>query len=325
MRAIEITAFGGPEMLALAERPIPKPKAGEILLRVKAAGVNRPDVMQRKGLYPPPRGAPDIPGLEVAGEVVRAGRGVKGFRKGAKVCALLTGGGYAEYAVAPKETLLPVPRGLSFEQAAGIPETFFTVWSTLFGIARLEKGETVLVHGGASGVGTAAIQIAKAMGATVFVTAGTDEKCALCRKLGAKLAVNYKRQDFVEEVRAATKGRGVDVVLDMVGGDYIPRNIKCLAEDGRLVLISFLKGASAEVNFAPVLVKRLTITGATLRARSLAYKQTLRDALKRKVWPLLASKKIRPVIDRTFPLSQASEAHAYMESGAHAGKIILLP
>lgn len=325
MRAIEITAFGGPEMLALAERPIPKPRAGEVLLRVKAAGVNRPDVVQRKGLYPPPKGAPDIPGLEVAGEVVKAGRGVKGFRKGAKVCALLAGGGYAEYALAPKETLLPLPKGLTFEQAATIPETFFTVWSTLFGIARLGKGETVLVHGGASGIGTAAIQIAKHMGATVFVTAGSDEKCALCRKLGAKLAVNYRRQDFVEEVRAATGGKGVDVVLDMVGGDYIPRDIKSLADGGRLVLISFLKGASAEVNFAPVLMKRLTITGATLRARPLSYKQTLRDALKKKVWPLLGASKIRPVIDRRFPLSQASEAHAYMESGAHAGKIVLIP
>jgi putative PIG3 family NAD(P)H quinone oxidoreductase len=323
MRAIECAGFGGPEVLRLAERAVPRPKQREVLIRVKAAGVNRPDVLQRKGLYPPPPGASDILGLEVAGIIEKVGPGVRGFARGQKVCALLTGGGYAELAVAPVETLLGVPGKLTFAEAASLPEAFFTVWSTVFDIGRLQEGETVLIHGGASGIGVAAIQLAKAFGAKVIATAGTDEKVKLCKRLGAKWAVNYQKQDFVEEAKAATKGKGVDLVLDMVGGDYIQRNISALALDGRLVFISFLNGASVGVNFAPVLTKRLTLTGATLRARPLPYKERLRNVLLQKVWPLLYKGKIRPVADSAFPLAKAADAHRRMESGAHAGKIVL--
>ena len=323
MRAIEAASFGGPEVLRLAERPVPRPKKAEVLIRVKAAGVNRPDLLQRKGLYPPPPGASDILGLEVAGTIEKLGPGVRGYAKGQKVTALVTGGGYAEFCLAPLETLLGVPGKLTFAEAASLPEAFFTVWSTLFDLGKLQRGETVLIHGGASGIGVAAIQIASAFGAKVIATAGTDEKVRLCRRLGAKVALNYNKKDFVAEAKAATRGKGVDLVLDMVGGDYIQRNLAALAVGGRLVFLSFLKGASAGVNFAPVLAKRLTITGATLRPRPLAYKGWLRNELLQKVWPLVYKGKIRPVVDSTFPLAAASDAHRRMEGGAHKGKIVL--
>lgn len=323
MRAIEIAGFGGPEVLRLAERPVPRPKAREVLIRVRAAGVNRPDVLQRKGLYPAPAGASDIPGLEVAGTVEKLGRDVKGVLKGQKVCALVTGGGYAEFCTSPVETLLGVPGKLTFAEAASLPEAFFTVWSTLFDIGKLQKGESVLIHGGASGIGVAAIQLASAFGAKVIATAGTEAKVKLCRRLGAKAAVNYTKKDFVAEAKAMTKGQGVNLVLDMVGGDYIQRNIGVLAMDGRLVFISFLKGATAGVNFAPILAKRLTLTGATLRARPLGYKERLRNDLLQKAWPLVYKGKVRPVVDSLFPLAKASDAHRRMEGGTHAGKIVL--
>ena len=323
MTAIEIREPGGPEVLAPASRPLPQAGAGEVLIKVAAAGVNRPDCLQRQGSYPPPKGASDIPGLEVAGEVIALGDGVKDLKVGDRVCALVTGGGYAEYCAAPAVQCLPVPKGYSMAQAAALPETFFTVWVNVFQRSGLKSGESFLVHGGTSGIGTTAIQLAKAFGCTVFATAGSAEKVKACKDLGADHAINYKTEDFVEVVKAATGGRGVDVILDMVGGDYIPRDIKALAEDGRLSFIAFLGGPKAEVNFAAVMMKRLTITGSTLRARPVAVKAQLAAELKEKVWPLLDAGEVAPVMAAAFPLAEAAKAHALMESSDHIGKIVL--
>ncbi|GAB4376010.1 MAG: NAD(P)H-quinone oxidoreductase [Kiloniellaceae bacterium] len=323
MKVIEIREPGGPEVLVPAERPVPQPGEGEVLVKVAAAGVNRPDCLQRQGSYPPPKGASDIPGLEIAGEVVAVGAGVLAPRVGDKVCALVTGGGYAEYCVAPAPQCLPVPKGYSLEQAAALPETFFTVWVNVFQRSGLKAGESFLVHGGTSGIGTTAIQLAKAFGCTVFATAGSAEKVKACEELGADRGINYRTEDFVEVVKEATGGKGVDVILDMVGGDYIPRDIKAMAEDGRLSFIAFLGGPKAEVNFAAVMMKRLTITGSTLRARPVAVKAQLAAELKEKVWPLLDAGKIAPVMAASFPLAEAAKAHALMESSGHIGKIVL--
>jgi putative PIG3 family NAD(P)H quinone oxidoreductase len=323
MTAIEIREPGGPEVLGPASRPLPQAGAGEVLIKVAAAGVNRPDCLQRQGSYPPPKGASDIPGLEIAGEVVALGDGVTDLKVGDRVCALVTGGGYAEYCAAPAVQCLPVPKGYSMAQAAALPETFFTVWVNVFQRSGLKSGESFLVHGGTSGIGTTAIQLAKAFGCTVFATAGSAEKVKACKDLGADHAINYKTEDFVEVVKAATGGRGVDVILDMVGGDYIPRDIKALAEDGRLSFIAFLGGPKAEVNFAAVMMKRLTITGSTLRARPVAVKAQLAAELKEKVWPLLDAGEVAPVMAAAFPLAEAAKAHALMESSDHIGKIVL--
>ncbi|MEM9047271.1 MAG: NAD(P)H-quinone oxidoreductase [Pseudomonadota bacterium] len=323
MQAVEIAAPGGPEVLRTVVRPVPQPAPGEILIRVAAAGVNRPDCLQRAGLYAPPPGASDLPGLEAAGEVVATGSAVTRWSVGDKVCALLPGGGYATYAVTPADHALAVPEGLSLEEAAALPETFFTVWTNVFDRGRLAAGETLLVHGGSSGIGTTAIQLAAIRGARVIATAGSEEKCAVCRDLGASLALNYRKTDFVADVRAATGGRGADVILDMVGGDYIPRNLKALAPDGRLVMIAFLGGSTADVNFAPLMVQRQTITGSTLRPQSIAAKTAIADALRETVWPLLASGRLAPVMDSRFPLDKACDAHRRMESSAHIGKIVL--
>ena len=323
MLAIEITEPGGPEVLAATERDKPSPRAGEVLVKVKAAGVNRPDVVQRRGLYPPPPGASDIPGLEIAGEIVALGEGVTTAALGDKVCALVAGGGYAEYCTAPVETLLPVPNGFSYVEAAAIPETYFTVWSNLFDRAGLSKGETLLVHGGSSGIGSTAIQLAKAFGATVITTAGSDDKTAFCDALGADVAVNYRNQDFVAEVMASTGDSGVNIVLDMVGGDYIAKNIACLAPDGRHVSIAFLAGPQVEINMLPVMLKRLTLTGSTLRARDNAFKGAIAKNLKTHVWPLLEQQLVRPVVDSVFPASEAVKAHSLMEASTHKGKIML--
>ena len=323
MTAIEIREPGGPEVLGPASRPLPQAGAGEVLVKVAAAGVNRPDCLQRQGSYPPPKGASDIPGLEIAGEVVALGDGVTDLKVGDRVCALVTGGGYAEYCAAPAVQCLPVPKGYSMAQAAALPETFFTVWVNVFQRSGLKSGESFLVHGGTSGIGTTAIQLAKAFGCTVFATAGSAEKVKACKDLGADHAINYKTEDFVEVVKAATGGRGVDVILDMVGGDYIPRDIKALAEDGRLSFIAFLGGPKAEVNFAAVMMKRLTITGSTLRARPVAVKAQLAAELKEKVWPLLDAGEVAPVMAAAFPLAEAAKAHALMESSDHIGKIVL--
>jgi len=324
MRCVEIEGKGGPpEVLKIATRPRPVAGAGEVLIRVGAAGVNRPDVLQRQGGYPPPPGASDIPGLEIAGEIVQLGAGAGDWKIGDSVCALVTGGGYAEYALAPAPQCLPVPRGLSPVEAAGLPETFFTVWTNVFERGRLQPGETLLVHGGSSGIGTTAIQMASRLGARVFATAGNAEKCAACERLGAAQAINYRESDFVEAIKALTGGKGVDVILDMVGADYIERNIRCLATEGRLVQIGFQKGAKAEVNFMPLMLKRLTYTGSTLRIQSVESKGRIARALRERVWPLIESGAIRPVIHATFPLERAAEAHRLMESNAHIGKIIL--
>jgi NADPH:quinone reductase len=324
MTAIEITEPGGPEVLKPASRPMPLPGAGEVLIQVAAAGVNRPDVMQRQGSYPPPPGASDIPGLEVAGTVVAVGLGVNHVKVGDAVCALVTGGGYASYCVAPEPQCLPVPKGFSMVEAAALPETFFTVWTNLFERGALKSGETVLIHGGTSGIGTTAIQLAKALGAhQIFATAGSRDKCHAAEKLGAARGIDYKHEDFVKIVKDMTGGRGVDVILDMVGGDYIQRNISALAVEGRIVYIAFLRGAQAEVNFTPLMLKRGTITGSTLRARTVEQKGAIAAPLKRVVWPLLDQGKVKPVIHRTFPLAQASEAHRLMESSEHIGKIVL--
>ena len=326
MRVIEITSFGAPEVLQVGTRPDPVPAAGEVLIRVRASGINRPDVLQRTGNYPVPPGASDIPGLEVAGEIVggdAAAMSAADLKIGDRVCALVAGGGYAELCVAPVGQCLPVPEGLSDIEAASLPETFFTVWSNVFERARLQKGETLLVQGGSSGIGVTAIQIAKAMGATVLVTAGTDEKCSACVALGADHAINYKTSDFVEQVKTLTKGQGVNVILDMVGGSYVAREVGCLAEDGRLVIIAVQGGVKAEFNAGLVLRRRLTITGSTLRPRSLEFKTAIAVALKEKVWPFLASRAIKPVIYSTFAASEASRAHALMESNEHIGKIVL--
>ncbi len=323
MRAVEITKAGGPEVLALCQRPVPKPLNEEILIKIEAAGVNRPDALQRAGAYDPPEGASDLPGLEASGEVVAIGQGVTRWQVGDKVCALLPGGGYAEFATTHQDHALPVPDGLSMVEAAALCETYFTVWSTVFMRGRLQAGESFLVHGGSSGIGTTAIQLAHAFGARVFTTAGSDEKCALCESLGAEAAINYKTQDFGEEIRRITHGRGVDLILDMVGGAYIPRNIRALALEGRLVMIAFLGGAKAELNFARIMMKRLEITGATLRPQSDQAKAEIAEALNARVWPLLASGKIRPIMDQSFPLEEASAAHARIESPEHIGKITL--
>lgn len=323
MQAIEIKEAGSPDVLSLTNRNIPELKETDILVRVHAAGVNRPDVLQRLGQYAPPEGASDIPGLEIAGEVVTLGAQTSRYQIGDKVCALLAGGGYAEYAVVHESNALPVPQGFSYEEAACIPETFFTVWHNVFERGNLKKGETFLVHGGTSGIGTTAIQLAKAFGAFVIATAGSDEKCDACLKLGADIAVNYKTHDFVEAVKTATKGKGADVILDMVGGDYVDRNYQAAAMDGRIVQIAFLNGAKSSVNFARLMTKRLTHTGSTLRARSVEFKAGIAAALQAQVWPLLEKRRIAPVMDQSFALNQANLAHKRMEDGNHIGKIVL--
>ena len=324
MQVVEIADIDGTKRLKPAERPLPNLKNDEVLIRVAAAGVNRPDIMQRKGLYPPPPGASDIPGLEVAGSIVAVGNKVERWNIGDEVCALVTGGGYAEYCAAPDGTCLPLPGGLTTTEAAALPETFFTVWSNVFERGGLKKGETFMVHGGTSGIGTTAIQLAKAFGATVIATCGTDEKCSTARNLGADLAINYNSQDFVEEVKTFTDGRGVDVLLDMVAGDYVDRNLKVMAEDGRLVMIAVQKGPKVEVNVLPIMLKRLTFTGSTLRAREVSFKQLIAEKLEVKVWPLLAAGKVKPLISQSFPLDEAGKAHAFLESGDNAGKIVLI-
>ncbi len=323
MIAIEIAAPGGPEVLVPRKRPVPEAKEGELLIRVAAAGVNRADLMQRAGSYPPPPGASDIPGLEVAGEVVGRGRDAQRFSPGDQVCALLSGGGYAQYCTVPAAQCLPIPNGLDAVRGAALPETFFTVWTNVFERGALKVGERLLVHGGSSGIGTTAIPLAKAFGASVYATAGSDEKCAACRSLGASEAFNYREHDFVKGVLKATGGAGVDVILDMVGGDYLSRNLKCLAPGGRLVQIALLRGAKTEINLVPVMLKQLTLTGSTLRARSVAEKAGIAAALEERVWPLIASGSVRPVVHATFPLDQAAEAHRLMESSAHIGKVVL--
>ena len=326
MRAIEIGAPGGPEVLREVQRPRPQPAAGELLIRVAASGVNRPDVLQRKGLYPPPPGASDIPGLEVAGTVVEGAPedlAAAGVAPGDRVCALVAGGGYAQWCSAPAGQVLPVPQGLSDLEAASLPETFFTVWQNVFEIAALQAGEWLLVHGGTSGIGVTAIQLAKARGARVVATAGSAAKCAACLQLGAEVAIDYRQQDFVHEALAATGGRGVDVVLDMVAGDYVARELRCLADDGRLAIIAVQGGTKSEIDAGIVLRKRLAIIGSTLRARPLAYKAALARALRAQVWPLLEAGVVRPVVHRTLPAAEAPAAHALMESGAHVGKIVL--
>lgn len=322
MLAIEIAQPGGPDVLRAVERPTPEPAAGEVLVRVEGAGVNRPDIMQRLGKYPPPPGASDIPGLEVAGTVVST-RGSR-WREGDRVCALVAGGGYAEYCVVPEPQCLPVPAGMDATTAAAIPETFFTVWTNLFERGRLRKDERVLVHGGTSGIGTTAIQLARAFGAVVLATAGTDEKCAACERLGAT-AINYRTTDFAAAVRQATAARGVDVILDIVGGDYLPRNLECLALDGRLVQIGLIGGSRSPIDLRIVLQKRLTLTGSTLRARSVDEKGAIARQLEQHVWPLLEAGAVRPIVDRTLPLRQAAEAHRLLEAGEVIGKIVLLP
>lgn len=322
MRVVEITKPGGPEVLVPAERARPVPGAGEILIQVKAAGVNRPDALQRAGNYNPPPDASDLPGLECAGVVAEVGAGVSRWKIGDEVCALLPGGGYAEFVLTRTDHALPVPQGLSMVEAAGLCETFFTVWVNVFERGGLKAGERILIHGGSSGIGTTAIQLAKAFGARVFVTVGSEEKAQACLKLGAEAAINYKTQDFVSEIKTLT-GDGVDMVLDMVGGDYLPRDVECLRADGRLVMIAFLGGPVAKLNFAPVMVKRISITGSTLRPRSLEAKAEIARALEAKVWPMIAAGRIGPLIDQTFPLEKAADAHARMESSDHIGKLIL--
>ncbi|MGZ8993930.1 MAG: NAD(P)H-quinone oxidoreductase [Burkholderiaceae bacterium] len=323
MQAIEISQPGGPEVLRLTERPVPQPAAGEVLIRVQAAGVNRPDVLQRKGAYAPPAGASDLPGLEVSGTIESGDVGNSGFKIGDRVCALLAGGGYAEFCVAPVAQCLPKPRALSFAEAAGLPETYFTVWSNVFDRARLLPGESLLVQGGSSGIGVAAIQLAAALGSTVFATAGSDEKCKACVELGAKRAINYRTEDFAEVIKAETDGRGVDVILDMVAGDYLTREIASLADDGRLVFIALLGGAKATLDMGTVLRRRLTVTGSTLRPRSVAFKEAIARRLREVVWPLIESGRVKPMLFRTFPHAQAAEAHRLMESSQHVGKIVL--
>jgi putative PIG3 family NAD(P)H quinone oxidoreductase len=324
MIAIEISTPGGPEVLTPVERPVPSAAAGEVVIKVAAAGVNRPDVMQRRGKYPPPPGASDIPGLEVAGAISALGPGVEGWQVGDAVCALVSGGGYAEYCAAPAPQCLPVPRGLDMAAAAAIPETFFTVWTNVFERGRLVPGESILVHGGSSGIGTTAIQLARARGARVFATAGSDEKCRACEALGAERAVNYRDADFSAAVREFTAGRGVDVVLDMVGGEYFARNLECLAVEGRLVAIATQRGAGAELNLQQLMQRRLTITGSTLRIRSVAQKGAIADALRREVWPLIESGAVRPQVYATFPLREAAAAHRVLEEGRHIGKLVLV-
>ena len=320
MQVIEITKPGGPEVLRLATRPMPTPANDQVVIKVAYAGVNRPDALQRAGLYNPPKGASDLPGLEASGEVVARGAGVSSVKVGDQVCALLPGGGYAQYAATPAAHCLPIPRGLDLQQAACLPETFFTVWSNVFMRGRLQAGQRFLVHGGSSGIGTTAIQLAKAFGARVFVTAGSAEKCAACLALGAEAAFNYREDDFVEKMQAIG---GADLILDMVGGPYIPRNLKSLADDGTLVQIAFLQGPKAELNLVQLMTRRLTVTGSTLRPQSDFAKAQIAEQLRALVWPLIAAGKIKPVMDQEFALADAAAAHARMESSAHIGKIVL--
>jgi putative PIG3 family NAD(P)H quinone oxidoreductase len=320
MRFIEMNGAGGPEVMTLAEGPAPEPGPDEVLIEVAWAGVNRPDVIQRTGKYPPPPGASPVLGLEVAGKIVKgAGR----WKPGDEICALVAGGGYAELCTAPAPQCLPIPKGMSAKEAAALPETFFTVWTNVFERGRLKKGEAILVHGGTSGIGTTAIQLAHAFGARVFATAGSDEKCAFCKKIGADEAINYKTQDFVEEVRRLTGKAGVDLVLDMVGGPYVEKNIRCLGLEGRLVQIAFLQESKVALDLMPMMIRRLTLTGSTLRPRSVAQKGAIAEALKREVWPLLEAGTVRPIVNQTFPLAEAAAAHRLMESSQHIGKILL--
>ena len=323
MIAIEIREPGGPEVLVPVERPKPSPAAGEVLIKVAAAGVNRPDVFQRRGRYPPPPGASDIPGLEIAGLVEAAGAGVTEWPRGSAICALVAGGGYAEYCVAPAPQCLPAPHGLDLVAAAAIPETFFTVWTNVFERGRLAAGESILVHGGSSGIGTTAIQLARVRGARVFATAGSADKCAACERLGAEKCINYRDADFASAIKTLTNNHGVDVVLDMVGGDYFARNVDVLAVEGRLVEIATLSGPKSEINIQTIMQRRLTVTGSTLRARPVAEKGVIAAAVRREVWPLLESGAVKPIVFRTFPLRQAADAHRLMESSEHIGKIVL--
>ena len=324
MIAVEISRPGDPEVLVPVERPTPVPAADEVLIKVAAAGVNRPDVMQRRGRYPPPPGASDIPGLEVAGTIAAVGSAVQNWREGDAVCALLSGGGYAEYCAAPAPQCLPVPAGTSLVSAGAIPETFFTVWTNVFERGRLQPGESALIHGGSSGIGTTAIQLARAWGARVFATAGSTEKCRACEALGAERCVNYREADFVAVVRELTGGRGVDLILDMVGAEYFARNLEALAVDGRLVEIATLSGVKTELNILTLMQRRLTVTGSTLRIRSVAEKGAIARALERHVWPLLESGAVKPIVHATFPLHEAAAAHRVMESGSHIGKLVLI-
>ena len=325
MNFIQIEKHGDPDVLKLSSQSVPDPGPDEVLIRVEAAGVNRPDIMQRKGLYPPPPGATDVPGLEVSGTVVKKGKNVTEPKVGSQVCALVSCGGYAEYCLASASICLPVPEKISLEHAAGIPETFFTVWTNVFERGQLKSGETLLVHGGSSGIGTTSIQLGKAFGATVYTTAGTQEKCEYCKNLGADAAINYNENDFEAEIKTLTENRGVDVILDMVGGPYFPKNIKILAVQGRLLQIALMQGYKAEVDFRPLLMKRVTLTGSTLRPRSIKEKAEIARALRKEVWPLLDSGTIRPIIHQTFPLEKAADAHRLMESSSHIGKILLKP
>jgi len=320
MKAVEITQAGGPEVLQVCERPVPEARVGEVVIKVAWAGVNRPDALQRAGMYAPPPTASDLPGLEASGEIVAVGEGVSGWAVGDKVCALLPGGGYAEYVATPAAHCLPVPEGMGMREAACLPETFFTVWSNVFQRGALQAGERFLVHGGSSGIGTTAIQLAHVMGARVFATAGSDDKCAKCVELGAERAINYRDEDFVEVLKAEG---GANLILDMVGGSYLPRNLKALAEEGRLVQIAFLQGPKVEVNFAPLMMKRQTITGSTLRPQSDQAKAEIAEDLRAHVWPLLEAGRVAPVMDSEFPLAEAAAAHAHMEGGAHIGKIVM--
>lgn len=324
MKAVEISTPGGPDVLKPTTRPVPILKPGEVMIEVMAAGINRPDVLQRTGHYPVPPGASDLPGLEVAGTITAVEGDVGALKIGDRVCALVAGGGYAEFCAAPAPQCLPVPAGMGWTEAAALPETFFTVWTNVFDRGRLKSGETLLVHGGTSGIGTTAIQLGRAFGARVFASAGGPEKAKACRDLGAEVGIDYKTEDFVAVVKAATEGRGVDVVLDMVGGDYVPRNVECMALDGRHVSIAFLRGAKTTLTLEPVMRKRLTLTGSTLRPRSIAEKAAIAESLRREVWPKLADGSVRPVIHATFPLVEAAAGHALMESSRHIGKIMLL-
>ncbi len=324
MKAIIITQPGAPDVLQQAERPIPDIGPNEVLVKVEAAGVNRPDVMQRQGKYPPPPGAsPDIPGLEIAGTTTEVGSNVTQWKTGDKICALVTGGGYAEYCIVPAGQCLPIPDGLNFTEAASLPETFFTVWSNVFDRAKLQPGETLLIHGGSSGIGVTGIQMAKALGSKVYVTAASDDKCDACLKLGADAAINYNTADFVDIVKSLTNGKGVDVILDMIGGDYTPRNIKALAEDGRLVIINTMQGKDGQIDLSVVMRKRLTITGSTLRNRGVDFKSDIAESLQKNIWPLISSGVIKPVIYATYPIHDAAIAHTLMESSKHIGKIVL--
>ena len=323
MTAVEISAPGGPDVLRAVRRPVPRPEPGEVLVHVEAAGVNRPDILQRLGKYPPPRGASDLPGLEIAGTIVLAGDQSR-WKEGDRVCALTAGGGYAEYCPVPAPQCLPIPGNATAVEAAAIPETYFTVWANVFQRAALQAGEYLLVHGGTSGIGTTAIQLGRAFGATVFATAGSEHKREACERIGAARGINYRESDFVEEVRRLTSGRGVDVILDIVGGEYLQRNLECLAMNGRLVQVGLLGGARAQVNLSAVMQRRLTLTGSTLRARSVEEKGAIARDLESHVWPLLAARRVTPVVDRTFPLQEAAEAHRVLESGDVIGKVVLV-